>query len=316
MRIERNQFNIRFLTEAEPWKLKGDEFAAKRQAIVKVAMEAVYAFAHFLAPVMPLAAEAIFGKLNTPPTSAHQLRDDFQNLAVGTAVTVGEILFQKIEAEADKAAAAAATAAAAAASAGKAKGGGGAKGKSDSGAAAAAAAVDESSHSNDFTKMDLRVGRIVKVWEHPTAERLFCEEIDVGSETGGVRQVASGLRGYYELSQLQDRLVVVVCNLKESKFQGFNSQGMVLAAKSAAGDKLELLQVPEGTAVGERVFLKEQQDAAAGLPAARIKKLKVWEAVAPDLKADAEGRGCWKGTELQTSKGACFLPTLTDVLIG
>ena len=31
-----------------------------------------------------------------------------------------------------------------------------------------------------FSKLDLRVGVIVKVWEHPTASKLWCEEIDVG----------------------------------------------------------------------------------------------------------------------------------------
>lgn len=31
--------------------------------------------------------------------------------------------------------------------------------------------------------------------------------------------VCSGLRGSYTLEEMQDRLVVVVCNLKESKMQ-------------------------------------------------------------------------------------------------
>ena len=34
----------------------------------------------------------------------------------------------------------------------------------------------------DWTKIDIRVGEIVKVWNHPDAERLFCEEINVGEE--------------------------------------------------------------------------------------------------------------------------------------
>jgi methionine--tRNA ligase beta chain len=88
---------------------------------------------------------------------------------------------------------------------------------------------------------DLRVGKIVKVWPHPEAERLFCEEIDVGE--GAPRQIASGLREHYKLEELQGRAVVVACNLKPRPLVGFNSNGMVLAATSAAG-KVEWVSPP------------------------------------------------------------------------
>ena len=78
--------------------------------------------------------------------------------------------------------------------------------------------------------MEIRVGLITKVWLHPEADKLFCEEIDVGEE-GGPRQITSGLRGHYDLDELQDKKVLVVCNMKASKIVGFASFGMVLAAK-------------------------------------------------------------------------------------
>jgi aminoacyl tRNA synthase complex-interacting multifunctional protein 1 len=71
--------------------------------------------------------------------------------------------------------------------------------------------------------VDLRVGRIVKVWNHPSAERLYCEEIDVGE--GAPRQIASGLREHYKLEEMENRLVIVVCNLKPRPLQGFESNG-------------------------------------------------------------------------------------------
>lgn len=87
----------------------------------------------------------------------------------------------------------------------------------------------------DFTKVDIRVGKIIKVWNHETADKLFCEQIDVGGEdvgeTDGPREIASGLRGHYTLEEMQDKLVLVVCNLKAAKIVGFVSNGMVLAAK-------------------------------------------------------------------------------------
>jgi methionine--tRNA ligase beta chain len=82
----------------------------------------------------------------------------------------------------------------------------------------------------EFTKVDIRVGKIVKVWNHETADKLFCEQIDLGEETGP-REIASGLREHYTLEEMQDRMVLVVCNLKAAKIVGFVSNGMVLAAK-------------------------------------------------------------------------------------
>ncbi|KAJ1434726.1 tRNA synthetases class I (M)-domain-containing protein [Ochromonadaceae sp. CCMP2298] len=282
----------RFLSEAEPWKMKGaDEH--RRVAIVRTALEAIYAFCHFLAPVMPLCTQQIFSWLGTGPVSAHNLREDMYNLAPGTAVGMGEILFKKIEVEAVEAPAAAAGA------------GGGVKGKKT--------VEVEEEHELDFTKADLRVGRVVRVWHHETAERLFCEEIDLGAS--GVRVVVSGLRAFYSLEDLQDRLVVVVANLKESKFQGVLSAGMVLAAKSADGLRVELLSVPEGSAVGERVFLSGGMPAPAALTAARMKKLKAWEGIVPDLHTDEAGVACWRQSQLATSAGVCRVATLVDVPI-
>jgi len=327
----------RFLSEAEPWKMKGAELELRRMSIVRTAMEAIYAFAHFLAPVMPTATHTIFARLNTPPVSSFNLKDDFYNLVPGTPVALGDILFQKIEMQEDKAASATAIAATVATT-GKPSATG--KGKSKGGGGATTAVVEEL-HEIDFTKVDLRVGRITRVWQHETADRLFCEEIDLGAAAaaaaaaaagggGGsadreIRQVVSGLRGHYSLEELQDRLVVVVCNLKESKFQGVMSYGMVLAAKGGGGggggggdnnNKVELLTVPEGTAVGERVML----DGFAGawpdpLTPARMKKVKGWEAVVPDLATNETGIACWRALALITSKGPCTVSSLVNMPI-
>jgi methionine--tRNA ligase beta chain len=272
----------------------------RRPAVVRTALEAIYAFSHFLAPVLPIAAQTIFEKIGTAPVSTHNLRDDFYNLAPGSVVSLGEILFQKIEVAAD------APVEAAKAAPAKAKGG----------AKNAPAVAEEDAHEIDFTKVELRVGRITRVWNHETAERLYCEEIDCGAEAGGVRQVVSGLRPYYTLEEMQDRLVVVVCNLKESKFQGVMSFGMVLAAKSADGTRVELLSVPEGSVVGERLQLQGYAGAyPPALSAARMKKVKAWEAVAPDLHTDDAGVACWKELQVGTAAGVCRVATLVSAPI-
>lgn len=75
--------------------------------------------------------------------------------------------------------------------------------------------------------------RVVQVWNHETADRLYCEEIDVGE--GEPRAIASGLREHCTLEEMQGRLVLVVCNLRPARLAGFSSNGMVLAAKGADG---------------------------------------------------------------------------------
>lgn len=75
-----------------------------------------------------------------------------------------------------------------------------------------------------------------QVWNHPEADKLYCEEINIGEEKP--RQITSGLREHYSLEDMQDRKVLVVCNLKSSKIVGFVSEGMVLAAKVSKSEML------------------------------------------------------------------------------
>lgn len=65
----------------------------------------------------------------------------------------------------------------------------------------------------DILKLEFKVGMITKVWIHPDADKLYCEEIDCG-EQGGPRQIASGLRKHYTESEMLGKRVLVVANLK------------------------------------------------------------------------------------------------------
>ncbi len=71
----------------------------------------------------------------------------------------------------------------------------------------------------DISRLDIRVGRIVKIDQHPDADSLYVEQIDLGEgPERPPRTVVSGLVKYFKPEQLQDRLVVVLCNLKPSKY--------------------------------------------------------------------------------------------------
>ena len=82
--------------------------------------------------------------------------------------------------------------------------------------------TDDASEDLDPSKLDIRVGTVVRCWNHPESEKLLCEEIDVGEAT--VRLIASGLRGHYTAEEVQGRKVLVLANLKERPMAGFKSQ--------------------------------------------------------------------------------------------
>jgi methionyl-tRNA synthetase len=277
----------RWLTEAEPWKMKGDNIA-RRPAIVRTALEAIYIFTHFLAPVIPFTAETIFQKIGKSPVPAHRLQSDFYNLVPGTTVSPGEILFQKYETPEEILLK---------------------EQEAKQKKAAAAKPVDP--NQDNFTKIDLRVAQFKKVWHHEKADRLYCAEVDMGDGTS--RSVVSGIKAVYSIEQLVNRKIVLVCNLPESKFVGFLSQGMVLAAKSADGSLLELVIPPEGAVVGERVYIEGLTGSA--LSEKQIKKDKVWEKTVADLKTNSDCLVCWQGRPLLTSAGVCTVSSLNDAQI-
>jgi methionyl-tRNA synthetase len=294
----------RFLTEAEPWKMKGEGSEMKRIAVVRTTLEAIFAFTHYLAPVIPHAAAAVFQKLGTQPIPTNTLKMDFYNLKPGTEVFLGDILFQKIISEETPAAISNATAAAVK------------KPEKKSGGKPAASVVEEAENPNqiDFSKIELRIGRIMRVWNHETADRLYCEEIDVKDADGTLRPVVSGLRAHYSLEEMKGRLVVVVCNLKEAKMQGFISRGMVLAAKGSDG-RVELIDPPAGAEVGELVELEGFARDGPVWQAAKVKKMKVWEKVSELLRTDSSGAATWDGKALVTSAGRCRAATLVEAPI-
>lgn len=59
---------------------------------------------------------------------------------------------------------------------------------------------------------DIRVGQIIKAWPHESADKLYCEEINPGEDK--LRLIASGLRPFYSLEEMQNQRVLVLCNLK------------------------------------------------------------------------------------------------------
>jgi aminoacyl tRNA synthase complex-interacting multifunctional protein 1 len=150
----------------------------------------------------------------------------------------------------------------------------------------------------NIAKLDIRVGKITKVWKHPDSDKLYCEEIDIGEETP--RQIASGLQAFVPIEKMQDAMVVVLTNLKARKLAGFASQGMVLCAETIDKSAVELLVAPEGSQIGDKVSIKgfEMHPLEVMNP-----KKKIFESVVDDLVIDANGVAKYKNAEFITDKG-------------
>ncbi len=155
----------------------------------------------------------------------------------------------------------------------------------------------------DVGRLDIRVGVITKAWEHEEADKLFCEEIDIGEDSP--RQIASGLRGHYNVDDLEGQRVLVLSNLKTQKMVGVPSHGMVLCASN--GDKTEFVEPPADAAVGERIIV----EGFNGDPATenQIQKKKMLKKIFPDLKTNEDGVAMYKGLPLMTSAGECKAQT-------
>nr|1MKH_A Chain A, C-terminal domain of Methionyl-tRNA synthetase [Pyrococcus abyssi] len=101
---------------------------------------------------------------------------------------------------------------------------------------------------DDFAKLDLRVGKIIEVKDHPNADKLYVVKVDLGDE---VRTLVAGLKKYYKPEELLNRYVVVVANLEPKKLRGIGSQGMLLAADD--GERVALLMPDKEVKLGAKV---------------------------------------------------------------
>ena len=93
---------------------------------------------------------------------------------------------------------------------------------------------------NDFSRMDLRVGRVTAARRHEGADTLLVVSVDLGSEQ---RQVVAGIAGAYNPDDLIGLNIVVVSNLKPVKLRGELSQGMLLTATE--GENIRVVTVDQ-----------------------------------------------------------------------
>lgn len=175
---------------------------------------------------------------------------------------------------------------------------------------------------DDINRLQILVGKIVKVWPHPESELLYCEEVDVGEEQP--RKIASGIQKFVPLEKMETAEVLVLANLKPRALRGFESHGMLLCASNADHSAVELMQPPPGARIGARVsfrgYSSEWPEADAVLSGK--KNQDPLPEVLPHLRTEKAADGGdkkvhakWKNHSMEVDGEPCFCDSLTDAAI-
>lgn len=244
-----------YMNEKEPWKIKEEE-PLKR--VLGTCIEALRTIASLVEPAMPETAANVATALGIklPPVIDHSRQPRTY------CVQATDALFPRREKE-----------------------------KSTPATTSLKNKKPEPTAVDPFTKLELRVGQVVEVTEHPDADALFAMKIDVGE--GETRSICAGLRGHVTTEELQGRRVLVLANLKKAKLRGIESNGMVLAADRTDG---KVIPVDPGKAeIGDLVTIPAIET--------RPKKKLSKSAFEKAPLAALDGKVSYKGKPLRSSVG-------------
>lgn len=110
---------------------------------------------------------------------------------------------------------------------------------------------DQKIKFEDFSKIDFRVGKVIKAENIEGAETLIRLKVDFGEL--GERIILSGIKKWYKPKDLEGKNYIFVFNLEAKKMMGEESQGMIMAAESKDAKECVLLvpdkEIPPGTRV-------------------------------------------------------------------
>jgi len=205
--VELARIGDRYLSEEEPWNNE-----ERREETIHVALQIIRALGATLFPFTPEASGKIGDMLNTNIHTSEGVNELLDPLAGGLEpghrLGEREILFEKIDVS---------------------------EHKDQTEETSDEEPEDEIKKFNqdtvsfdDFMEMDMRMGEIVSVEEHPNADKLYKVKVDIGEAT---LQTCAGLKNHYEKEELQNETVVVLANLEPSELRGEKSECMILVAE-------------------------------------------------------------------------------------
>ncbi|MEG0641969.1 MAG: methionine--tRNA ligase subunit beta, partial [Clostridium sp.] len=103
---------------------------------------------------------------------------------------------------------------------------------------------------DDFSKVDLRVVKVLECEKVKKADKLFKLTVELGGET---RTIVSGIAKHYTPESIIGKKVILVANLKPAKLRGIESHGMILAASTDDDSILEVITIDKEIGSGSQV---------------------------------------------------------------
>lgn len=219
----------KYIDQTEPWKLAKDPEAHDylSQVLLNLSNMILQATT-YLAPVMPTMSEEAMNQFNQ---SLDFWRREFQDTI--TVVLSPKGLYQRLDVQIELA-------------------------YLESQLSKTVAPVEQEEttdkHSeitfDEFSKIEMRIGKIIDVQKHPKADRLLVFQVDFGKYQ---RQIVSGLAEHYQdIQSLIGYKVVAVVNLKAVKLRGVESAGMLLTTENAGS--VQLVTPGESAEIGAQLL--------------------------------------------------------------
>jgi methionyl-tRNA synthetase len=231
----------KFVDERQPWALRKDPSrASELRDVCTIALNLFRQLAIFLAPVLPVLAEQTAKLLHTKIGPGDW--DQSSKPQEGTMVGVFTHMMKRVEKQQVDAMIEDSKPSEPQQS--------GEQPKDGPEALAKEPLTTELCTIDDFTKVDMRVARVVEAEEVKESDRLLRLTLSLGGDVR--RNVFAGIKGVYKPEDLLGKLVICCANLAPRKMRFGVSEGMVLAA-GAGGQEIFVLRPDVGAVPGQRV---------------------------------------------------------------
>ena len=237
----------KYIDETMPWALaKEGDMEDRLKTVLYNLVEGITIGATLLSSFMPETADKIFEQLHTEPRKVTEL-GSFGLYPDGNKVTENpEMLFARIDTE-KKLAEIEEKFPAKQQEPEKPKKK--AEAEENNEIPSVEAAIKDQITLDEFDKMQLQIGEVLKCEEVPGSKKLICSQVQVAGRT---LQIVSGIKKFYSPEDMVGKKVVVITNLKPAKLAGVLSEGMLLCAEDFDGN-LALLTAEKDMPAGAMI---------------------------------------------------------------
>jgi methionyl-tRNA synthetase len=217
-----------YVDHTAPWTLQKNGLEERLDTVLSCAAESLRIIGTVLAPFLPEAAKGLFEQLGVPDRLAGiscETTTVWEQIPQGTSVRKPRPLFPRIVAETE---------------------GPTTSGQPESEAKGDAKRGDEVT-IEEFNRIDIRTGKILKAERVPNTEKLLKLTVDIGER----RTLVASIGKAFAPEALRGQTAVVVANLRPVRIHGILSEGMLLAA--GTDEEMALVTLSGRVKPGERI---------------------------------------------------------------